>query len=156
MSHPCLVSPAQLEHMLPSFCVSYCPPSLHISVVVHGRAQWSTSLLPVFKGFPHAAHPALGAVHSHEIEQQSIVTKLFNAYRVRLKNAHTASSSPSYQFYSVSAPHCYHVSRQSICGTAESTACASYRPCCMHRQPQACELPEVPASSMLDEYLIHI
>ncbi len=39
---------------------------------------------------------------NHEIEQQSVVTKFFNAYRVRLKNAHAASSSPSFQFYSVS------------------------------------------------------
>ena len=44
------------------------------------------------------------AACSHEIEQQSITTKIFNAYRVRLKNAHTASSSPSFHFYSVSAP----------------------------------------------------
>ena len=49
-----------------------------------------------------AASRSLACAGNHEIEQQSVVTKFFNAYSVRLKNAHAASSSPSFHFYSVS------------------------------------------------------
>ena len=41
---------------------------------------------------------------NHEIEQQSVVTKFFASYTARLKNAHAASNSPSFHFYSVSSP----------------------------------------------------